>query len=711
MTDLEEALKIVSRAWGRKAKGYAAFPYIRGGDPSRSMVEIPRKDTRKDLGKTTFFKWPEERELILGHLASHTEDDLFWCPVLFDVPRRQIDHNKHEACLWADLDEVDPETIEEQYKPTIAWETSPDHYQALWIFNSGTWEGASDDGDINKKLTYYLGADKTGWDTTQLLRLPGWTNHKPKYKEQFGKYPTGRLLWNGRRTFYPDEFLELPEVPFAEDEAIEVFDELIDQVDRHEVWARVRLKVSPRVREFIAAKDGATGNRSEILWEIERELADAGCSVPEIVAIVKASAWNKYDGRADELTRLIREATKARAQVPDDRQAILEEEFERPKPTNLFLLVRDLKPPKWLIRGVLTEGAVGFIAGQPKSYKSWTGLDMALSVASGQPFLNHFPVEKPGPVLYIQEEDSGPLLKQRLGKVWPSKMGDKVQLDEKGEIIWVPPVEVLGLEDGANVDIDAYVGQTFTISDPTWQVWLDEVLTDKTQLQREKTENGDEVGYRLLLMDPLMMMAGDVEENRAQEMTTKIFRPLKELARKHGCAIQLIHHMKKGDPKAGPQRGGQLLLGSVANHAWAEDSLYFRLGRAGKVICEQESKNAPVGRFEISGLHRKTGWDPVINMLDDEGREPEGADGPVRRAQGSNGNARSSGERVQKPAKTLLALASLGPGTHAVKDIAEAVGVTVQGVYQAFNRLTTKGEITKVGTQYEITDKGLALCS
>lgn len=686
-----ESLKLISKAWGRQ-RGYCFFPFISGS-------AADKKERIVSYTEGPAFRWPQDRERIIAHLNAHTDDDLYWCPSLFEGPKRRMELAMDEHALWADLDEVDPRGISD-YPPTIAWQTSPGRYQALWLITGGDLQGASWAGKENQRLTYHLGADQSGWDTTQLLRLPGWKNHKPDYRKA-GKPAQGKLLWQRGRQYLPDEFGDLPEVANQLGAITDVLEDEIDHVDRLAVWARVRLKVSKRVRDLMGARE-ATGDRSDILWEIERDLADAGCTVTEIVAIMRASVWNKYQGRSDELRRLTTEAVRAIAARPAEvSEKLLEVTQDRPAPTNMFELLKNLKAPTWLIRDILTKGAVGFIAGQPKSFKSWAALDMALSVASGQPFLGHFAVEEPGPVLYIQEEDSAPLVKSRLGKVWPNKMGDKVSM-EGGFIEWLPGTELEGFP-----DIDAYIGQTLTISDETWQAWLDETLENKAR--------GDSGGYKLLVMDPLMMMAGDVEENRAQEMTTKIFRPLKEIARKHGCSIQMVHHMRKGDPKAGPQRGGQMLLGSVANHAWAEDSLYFKLGRGGDVICEQESKSAPVPGFRLTGIRNRR-WTPQITVnANDNEREPDGADGPVRKARGQSSPDQASSDRKPGPratgGKALKALLTLGKEPQLVKAIAQTAACSVPSVYNSMANSLEHGFVIKVGTMYQITEKGIKAAS
>jgi hypothetical protein len=692
--ETEQQLAIITKAWG-KQRGFCFFPYIRGNARDK-------KERILSYNEGPPFMWPKDKVQIIAHLNQHKGDDVYWCPSLFEGPKRRLELAMDEHALWADLDEVDPREIED-YPPTISWETSPGRYQALWLISGGDIQGASWAGRENQRLTYHLRADQSGWDTTQLLRIPGWANHKPEYRDAENNPAQGRLINGNGRRYLVDEFDELPDVPNAA-VVVDILEDEIDRVDRHAIWGNVRLKVSHRVREFMAAKS-ASGDRSDTLWEIERELADAGCSVPEIVALVRTTVWNKYTGRSDEIRRLTTEAAKAVAlrstSSKDPNTLEFFRDAERPTPVNLFLLVKDLPTPQWLVRDVLTQGAVGFIAGQPKSFKSWCALDLALSVSSGQPYLGHFPVELPGPVLYIQEEDSGPMVKNRLNKIWPGKIGDKLKVDE-GEVHWLPGEDVLELP-----PITSTIGATFIISDPGWQVWLDEILEKGYQCAEDTTNPNIGNPYRLIVLDPLMMIAGEVEETRAQQMTEKIFKPLKTLARKHHLAVQIVHHMKKTDPRGAPQRGGQLLLGSVANHAWAEDSQYFKSGRGGTIVCEQESKQAPVPGFTISHIRNRR-WEPVVtvdpsNNGDDESHDHGGhptqkSQGAIREAPRSNGH---SNRRMGKTEKFLLEATE--PQT--ASQIAKATGLSTAAIYKWVGRATAQETVTRTSKGYTLTRK------
>jgi hypothetical protein len=581
----EQRLKLISRAWGRNQKGYCFFPWI--------DREAQRKAGRRRAGyhEGEAFRWPTDRDKILKHMAEHEGHDLYWCPSLFEYPNRREDLAMDEHALWADLDEVNPSEIED-YPPTLAWETSPGRYQALWIISSGDIQGASWPGNENQRLTYHLGADLGGWDTTQLLRLPAWKNHK------YDSTPAGKVLWHDGRTYLSDDFEDLPKVRGAVASDIAgALEKEIEAIDRLKVIGRVKLKLNHRARELLGARE-ASGDRSDNLWYLTRCLADAGCSVSEIVSIVRDTVWNKFADRADEIKRLIIEATKAIDKRSDEVQEELEEEAERPPLIRMAQAFKDVKPPKWLIEGALTEGAVGFIAGQPKSFKSWIALDMAISIATGSDFLDHFRVPEPGPVLYIQEEDPLITLKARALKIWAGKRVDKLRMED-GLVTWEPSKDELGSFDP---DIALYIKQGVVISDEAWQVWLDEMLAAGL--------NG--VPYKLVIADTLMRIAGDVDENRSLEMMTKVYKPLNLLSEKHGVGVQVVHHMRKSNKNDNSERGGQLMLGSVANHAWSEDSLYLSHHKnALDVWLDYESKTAPAARHLITNVRNKV-WEPKL---------------------------------------------------------------------------------------------------
>lgn len=671
---LSDVLKVISRAWGRQ-RGYVFFPHIDRDE------QIRTGQRRAGYSENDAFRWPRDREKILDHMEAHQDNDLYWCPSIFEYPHRKVEYAMDEHALWADLDEVDPRRISYEYAPSTAWETSPGRYQALWIITRGDMLGASWPGNENQRLTYYLDADKSGWDTTQLLRIPGWKNHKPEYAVN-GKPPQGKLLWKMRGWYTPIDFKDLPEVEGAlrADQITDALESEIEAIDRHSVISKVKLKLNQTARDLLYARR-ADGDRSDNLWYLIRCLADAGCTVAEIVAVARDTVWNKFDGRSDELKRLITEATKAIAQRdPEVTEALEEERAPKPKPSRLASFLKDVKNPEWLIKGIATKGSVGFIAGAPKSFKSWFALDMALSVSTGARFLDHFDIVEPGPVLYIQEEDSAITVKARTRKIWKGKAVDKMRLSPDGlSVVWEP-----GNVDEFDPDIDIYCMEGFVVSEGHWQEWLDETLAEGMLCA-----DGERKPYSLVIIDTLMNVAGDVEENKSQQMTTKIYKPMKLLMRKHGCALRFVHHMGKSG-EGDTRRGGQKMLGGTANHAWSEDSLYLMRHRDG-VKMEFESKSAPEKTYTIGNLDN-FGWEPTFEIEADD--KPQSV--PTAK------KSRRSTPKADKPKvdQPLLDVVAQGGGGLGVADIARELKRSYGSVYRRLRDYEAQGLVSRDGKRF-----------
>ena len=670
--EVEKALRIMAMSWGRRQSGYTFFPWIDRREQRLSGIR------RKGFNEGPAFMWPRDRDKIVEHILAHNNDDLehdiYWSAELFEMPIRREDVAMTEHALFADLDKVDPSTLDE-YPPTVAWETSPGSYQALWVAQTGDFLGATWPGNENQKMTYFTGADSGGWFATKLLRVPGSTNYKPDYRDSKGKYPKGKLLWLDGPRYQPGDFAELPEVKAgAETDLTDALANDIDGVDRVEVIARVKLKLNHTARELLNARE-AHGDKSENLWYLIRCLADVGCTTAEIVAVVRETVWNKFRDRADEMRRLITEASKAIAKRSDETIAKLakedeeEEQVDRPAPNRLGFLLKNIKKPKYLIQGVLTEGACGFIAGEPKCYKSWVALDMALSVSTGAPFLGMFKIQNPGPVLYIQEEDPAPTLKNRSAKIWVGKATDKFELvneEDSAGLYWLPPDR----EQVFDPDVNAYIQQGFTISSDAWMIWLDEVLA----------AGMDGEPYRLIIIDTLMMTAGDVDENRSQEMTNRVFKPLKVLSRKHNVALLVVHHMGKADKS----RPGQRLLGSVANHAWGEDSIYLSRSGLKDIRIDLESKTVPAATYRMNEVDN-LGWTPNIVPWRAEDEQPSDQVSHGHETRGTRSRTARGGKAKGDPIIDLLKEAGSTGMTTA--QLAEARGVGRSTIHKRMTKL------------------------
>src|SRR4030095_16367069 len=184
--------------------------------------------------------------------ARSSEKDVYWCPNVFTEPRRSRDSIADIATLYADLDTVNPRSLPEELYPTAAWRTSPGRWQAMWSLDRAI--DSDTQSQLNQRLTYAVGADKGGWDLTQVLRVPGTHNHK--YPEQ----PTVQLLWVNGHQLNPIKLInELPAVEATEIDRTPV-QEVPDQsfvLSRHRVGAQAKRLI--RVKH-------PSGDRCAVLW-------------------------------------------------------------------------------------------------------------------------------------------------------------------------------------------------------------------------------------------------------------------------------------------------------------------------------------------------------------------------------------------------------------------------------------------------------------
>jgi hypothetical protein len=75
----------------------------------------------------------------------------------------------------------------------------------------------------------------------------------------------------------------------------------------------------------------------------------------------------------------------------------------------------------------------------------------------------------------------------------------------------------------------------------------------------------------LLVLDPFVRLHR-IDENASGE-EVPLLAYLRELQRRHGVAVALVHHARKGGGRA---RAGQALRGSSEFHAWGDSNLYLR---------------------------------------------------------------------------------------------------------------------------------------
>lgn len=536
-----DATKLLQAIWG-KQNGYVFLPTKKG----KAWHE-------------NGYKYPEEFDKVCKHVESEDAVDKYWCPMVFTEPQRKKEYALQPSVLWADLDLVNPTTLGE-LEPTIAWKSSEDRYQCLWAIVEDK-EGYDFEG-VNKSLTYKIGADKSGWDYTQVLRIPGSMNYK------YDPPQRGKFLWARKKYFNISEVSKTCGMSTTSTSPMpdETIDALVDGYD-----------IPERTAELLACTEDEVvkGERSDRLWEIETSLLEVGVPVADVIKIIKLCAWNKFKDRRDEDKQIYTEVLKAEKHVRETHISSvtlvdstppvdIKEEPDLIKSFDEFMEAH-IDPPEWLVRDIWQLNTYGMIAGEPKTYKSVQSMDLCLSVASGVPFLNYFETMKTGAVLYIQEENGENTVQDRARKIATSKN----VLSGGGTMANVPLYFVNN------------IGLNF-----------------KTTHSRQTVEQlVGTIRPRLVVLDPLYMMFGDVDENSAKEVGD-ILRWLTSLRNKYECGLLICHHYNKGAQNG---RGGKRIRGTGAFHAWIESALYIQdTTEQHKVKVEREFRSFPsIGYIDV----------------------------------------------------------------------------------------------------------------
>lgn len=543
------------KTWSRQGPGY---------------IFISEKPASGPGWKDHSFKWPDDKQNIIDFVGKKdkTQTNLYWAPLVFNKPRRLEENVTSGNILFADLDPVDPKTL--NIRPTLAWESSNKRYAAIWFVKETLPPGPL--RELNRGLTYEIGADKGGWDLTQVLRIPGSKNYK------YNPSHRGKLLWFNKSLIYNKENFQFKEEPKKPEENTQTLIELL---------SKYRKKIPSRVSRLLQYPESRVelGRRSDMLWYIESELVKAQIPLEDIILMVKLSAWNKYRGRRDEWKRLTTEISKVYNDAQGEIQAHIGEEDgggESGLPWETFggLMGSLRAQPGWLIKNIWMRRSHGMVAGEPKTFKSTVALDMAISVASGEPLFGEFEVMESGPVLVIQNENSKWIMKDRMEKILNNKkiVGKVVKRTRR----------TLDITFAKELPIYFLNNYGYTFSDPLHRKELEQAI--------------NEIKPVMVVLDPLyLMFDGDI--NSAKDLNP-ILSWLLELKNVFNTSIVVVHHWNKGGTSS---RGGQRMLGSTTLHGWVESALYME-------SSVDEEGPQPVSRIIIEREFRAAGLYPKLEL-------------------------------------------------------------------------------------------------
>lgn len=227
---------------------------------------------------------------------SRWDHNLYFGVNPFSRNRRLKVHALPSSLGWCDMDDSEPDAY--RPKPNLLWETSPDRFQALWLWD--TEHEVEEAERLSRTLAKRHGGD-AGWTVTKMLRIPGSINHKPHYDTPFVRM----LSQDWKRTIKRPQ--PVPERPRLRSLAIQSLDMNPNAHKRLEVWRKYRSKLSASARSVIRHNTVLATDRSKWIFVMVAELSEAGATLDEIASVVWDSPYflDKYGQNRNALERQI----------------------------------------------------------------------------------------------------------------------------------------------------------------------------------------------------------------------------------------------------------------------------------------------------------------------------------------------------------------------------------------------------------------------
>jgi hypothetical protein len=226
-----------------------------------------------------------------------------------------------------------------------------------------------------------------------------------------------------------------------------------------------------------------------------------------------------------------------------------------------FVAIPLARPPE-LVRGILHKGSKLVLGGGSKSFKTWTLLDLAVSVAHGGPWLN-FDTEQ-GRVLFVNFEIPDWSWRERIEAV----------TNAKGLKLGKSRLSLLNLRGKAA----GYALLLPYIRDAAKQ------------------------DFSLIILDPIYKLYGGADENKASDVAA-LLNAIEELASSTGAAVAFGAHFSKGN-QAGKESIDRISGSGV--FARDPDSLlvFTRHEEENAFTIEATMRNfAPVEPFAVRWQH------------------------------------------------------------------------------------------------------------
>lgn len=236
--------------------------------------------------------------------------------------------------------------------------------------------------------------------------------------------------------------------------------------------------------------------------------------------------WKSF-GKSDKNNRTI--GTLLRMRDEHEKKAKYESKLNQGTPlfSRLVDAQNELKEVNWQVENTVKQGELVMISAPPASGKTYFALEMALSIATGNPMWGKYKTKK-GTVVYIANEDKDGVIRRAMA--WAK---------QKNEGITPPNIFI------SNSDL----------------VVMGSKDADNSIQSAVKFFKENQIKPDFIVIDTLVDSLGTANENEANDMADYFRAIQRELIAPFGATVVLPHH----NNKSGGYRGSTAIFGKMGH--------------------------------------------------------------------------------------------------------------------------------------------------
>lgn len=309
------------------------FEYVFGS--LEGYLRLAVKDSRQagDFA-TKWFEYPQDLKDILIFIDSRKPShDIYFTPHLFTRRRGKKEYVAEAPNAWSDGDDCPIEEL--LLQPSVTIRTSEDRYSFLWKFKEVQPPDVAE--NVSKRIARFhreSGMDQSGWDLTQLLRVPNTFNFKYNPPQMISP----AVVAEDHDGYLISDFEEYPDVEQLETNLQSLEELEVPDKDAEEILEAYSDSLNPKAYDLYSItpeKDWSSN-----MWNLELYLLEAGMPLEEAFVVVGEAACNKYrrDNRNpkflwSELNRAKAKVEKRKSSPPEilDEEAYLHRTWDPPK--------------------------------------------------------------------------------------------------------------------------------------------------------------------------------------------------------------------------------------------------------------------------------------------------------------------------------------------------------------------------------------------